>query len=281
MSRVLNLDLLKSNDDFITTDMFLRNSAELGYNYLKRDFLLKSGSWRGAHISSIFAASSKFKGKSLVVGHSDLETSSRTIHFLKLFGISQVFGTNVYPISNFSSSIPLGLTNDCDDSPMHRLFGNTDHLIRANQSALFLPDYDGSIYVNFTSTNNTSIRKLVLKILSDVKGAVYEGTDFSEKGRIRYLSGLRSNSYVACPEGNGIDTHRLWETLYMGGVPIVRKSAYLSSLLEGLPVLVVDDWRQIADADFLETRWYDLKNASHNLDKLKMSYWLNLLDKSH
>ncbi len=35
-------------------------------------------------------------------------------------------------------------------------------------------------------------------------------------------SGMSSNYlFVACPRGNGLDTHRFWETLYRGYIPVV------------------------------------------------------------
>lgn len=35
--------------------------------------------------------------------------------------------------------------------------------------------------------------------------------------------------FVACPRGNGIDTHRLWETIYRGSIPILTQSNWLKN----------------------------------------------------
>jgi hypothetical protein len=55
--------------------------------------------------------------------------------------------------------------------------------------------------------------------------------------------------YVACPRGNGIDTHRFWEALYRGSVPIVKKDKWSKSLTElDIPFIEVDDWDVVPEA---------------------------------
>jgi hypothetical protein len=110
-----------------------------------------------------------------------------------------------------------------------------------------------------------------------LKNTVYGEMIFSESGRVQYLSSLRSNSFVLCPEGNGVDTHRLWETLYMGGIPIVLKTQYLSDILAILPVVQLNDWSELGNQKFLESEWHRVQNNNNNFDLLKLSYWCNVL----
>jgi hypothetical protein len=43
--------------------------------------------------------------------------------------------------------------------------------------------------------------------------------------------------------GNGVDTHRLWESLYLGTVPIVGKDSWSESLAKlNLPIKFIEDW---------------------------------------
>lgn len=50
-------------------------------------------------------------------------------------------------------------------------------------------------------------------------------------------------SHVAAVRGNGVDTHRLWESLYRGLTPIVEKSAWWDSLSELFPeVEIIESW---------------------------------------
>ena len=56
-----------------------------------------------------------------------------------------------------------------------------------------------------------------------------------------YYNLLSRYSYVVCPQGLGTDTHRVWEALYLGAVPIVLSSA-ISAVYDGLPVVQFDNW---------------------------------------
>ena len=48
---------------------------------------------------------------------------------------------------------------------------------------------------------------------------------------------------VACPRGNGEDTHRLWESLYRESYPIVLRNLWSEGLESlKLPLLFVEDW---------------------------------------
>ena len=42
---------------------------------------------------------------------------------------------------------------------------------------------------------------------------------------VAYYKKVAAHKFVVAPRGNGIDTHRLWEALYLGCVPVVGKSA--------------------------------------------------------
>ena len=59
---------------------------------------------------------------------------------------------------------------------------------------------------------------------------------------------LKTYSFVASPQGNGIDTHRTWEAMYLRCVPIIPRS-YLAVKFEelGLPVWVVEDFSEIQE----------------------------------
>lgn len=64
----------------------------------------------------------------------------------------------------------------------------------------------------------------------------------------KYSNLVREYSHIACPRGNGIDTHRFWETMYRGLIPIVKRSAWSQSLEElGLPFLQVNEWSDTSE----------------------------------
>lgn len=51
--------------------------------------------------------------------------------------------------------------------------------------------------------------------------------------------------FVAAPRGNGMDTHRFWETLYRGGIPVVKRSLWSKQISAlGIPLMEIDSWNR-------------------------------------
>lgn len=86
----------------------------------------------------------------------------------------------------------------------------------------------------------------------------------------QYLREMQNHKFVLCPSGNGIESSRNWETLYMGRVPIFKKHPYLREMFKDFPVLWVDDFSEITE-NFLKTFEYlfDEKYDRSQLDLLE------------
>jgi hypothetical protein len=277
-----HVEQLVAQNELITSDGFLRHCDQNHrLVYFKRDFIFRSGSFRNSKQEGFLRDFRAFKNKAVVVGHSDIPTNRITIEFMRAVGAKFVFGTNLFPIRNLSQNLPLGLTNDCDDSPMHRILGNPEHFHIASRSSSFVDDFSPNFYVNFTISNNSPKRSYVLKIINqlDSRFTITSSTpSFSDNGRIDYLRRLRMSNFTICPEGNGFDTHRLWETIYMGGVPIILSNPYINNLVSELPVVIVKEWDEIMDLSLLEKKWFEIKSNSWNFQKIRLSYWKHKLD---
>ena len=60
------------------------------------------------------------------------------------------------------------------------------------------------------------------------------------------LHELMSNSlFIACPRGNGLDTHRFWEAIYLGAIPLIKRDEALP-IHADWPSLIVDSWSDVA-----------------------------------
>lgn len=58
-----------------------------------------------------------------------------------------------------------------------------------------------------------------------------------------YLTALSTHPFTLSPAGNGAQSHRTWEALLAGSVPIVRRTGTaMDRLYDGLPVVMVDEW---------------------------------------
>lgn len=85
-----------------------------------------------------------------------------------------------------------------------------------------------------------------------------------------FLDELRNHKFIACPKGHGMDTHRIWETLYMRRVPIIIDHQYFRRLLDGFPVLFITNWTELTP-QLLESNKHLYEQAQNmDLDKLNL-----------
>ena len=94
----------------------------------------------------------------------------------------------------------------------------------------------------------------------------YSSSDVNEYYRV-----LSEARFVLCPRGVGIDTHRVYETLLLGSYPIV-KSSPLDWIYRDLPVLLVDDWKEVT-ISLLEETYRRFQTMTFHYSKLYMKYW--------
>ena len=83
-------------------------------------------------------------------------------------------------------------------------------------------------------------------------------------------------SFVLCPAGNGRDTHRFWEALILGCIPIVTESP-MDKLFEGLPVLILKSYKDITQ-DLLNETVEKFKKMEFNYEKLLLKYWTDKIN---
>jgi hypothetical protein len=266
-------DLIEQ-DDIIKSDKYLWHSQTC-FNcfYHPSSLVFRSDYWRNNLVDSLIKIQVPYGKKTLILGHSDQRVRLNSLLAGIMRGFNQVRAINA---SNFTSrlgSIPLGITNFSKDSSPFNILGDLQIMLEAADSTPRMNDYNGSFLVNFSASSNLKKRNRLLKILDNMEIKNLD-PDYSRIGRLKFLKQVRKQSYVLCPEGNGVDTHRIWETLYLGGIPIILSSNVLNPLLSELPVLIIRDWRELYDKEFLEVKWYEMQTKKYNFEKLKASFWI-------
>ena len=76
---------------------------------------------------------------------------------------------------------------------------------------------------------------------------------------------------MICPPGNGKDTHRMWESLYFGAIPVVEDSVMNRYFSNFFPVVLISDWNQISE-DFLNKQYNQIK-GNFNYKLLDVDCW--------
>ena len=97
------------------------------------------------------------------------------------------------------------------------------------------------IYSAFTTTTNPAARKPCADAMKKDPRAVIELTPY----RHAFYEQLRRSKYVVCPQGEGHDTHRIYESLYFGAIPVVLSPNPLDAMYEGWPLKRVTSWEQM------------------------------------
>lgn len=64
--------------------------------------------------------------------------------------------------------------------------------------------------------------------------------------QIDFYRSLKRARFAICPIGNGVDTHRIYECLYFGVIPIV-KTSFLDRMYSKLPIWIVQNWSDVTE----------------------------------
>ena len=92
-----------------------------------------------------------------------------------------------------------------------------------------------------------------------------------------YLLECSCSKFAISPRGNGLDTHRIWESLFVGTIPVVKSSS-LDGLYSDLPVLIVGEWEEVTE-ELLNEKYKEFSNRKFDMKKLTMDYWTDLIDR--
>jgi hypothetical protein len=131
---------------------------------------------------------------------------------------------------------------------------------------------ESKIYVNFSFNDRLHQRRDCLEQIS--KELMVIKLDIIK--RQEYIQNISKYSFVLSPFGNGMDCHRTWEALCFGAIPIVKAPDF-KELFEGLPVLNVNDWKDVT-RELLDKTIEDFKHMDFHYDKLSLRYWVDQIN---
>jgi len=258
--------MIFTKDDIITTDKFYNSFKNI---YFKTDAIVYNSSinWRGIHVFT------PTKNMDVIIsGHSDFEIND--VH-VELFSPKTWYTVNKQTHNNNVISIPLGITNNTNESYIHPIYGDLDSMIDVMAQPI---EKTKLVYMNFNIGTFPQERQLVWDLFKTRNYVTIGKIVNTIEGRKNFLKDIKAHHFVLCPRGNGIDTHRLWETLYMGSIPIVKRNIAYAEFYD-LPICFIDDWTELNE-EFLEREKNRINNNNYCLDKLKISYWIDRINKS-
>ena len=155
----------------------------------------------------------------IIVSHN----SDHGINYIK--NVRYHFGQNCFIKNNKLISLPIGIENS-------QWF---DHNLFYDVRKMKLPKTK-NIYFYFSLSTHPSRHECYNKLKDKLEWNI-------KRNKKDYFIELAKHKYAICPRGNGLDTHRIWECLYLNVIPIVIKSDYPNT--DNLPIIVLNDWSDI------------------------------------
>jgi len=209
---------------------------------------------------------SSLNAKVLILGNSDRDFDS--FEFQLPPSVKTVFLQNSSMTNSRFISIPIGIENlRLGTNGVPSLF--TEDMISRDKKEKVLVGPLGLTHPERSELFSHLIEPLDSIEINKDRLTPWEYADFSSSYR-----------FVACPRGNGLDTHRFWETLYRGSLPIVLDGNWTRAMeRHGLPLIKILRWGKIEIENAIggsNTRLSDPKL----IEALWWPYWKNLIEKA-
>ena len=200
-----------------------------------------------------------------LITHQTDELITKEIYRSKPQCISEWYSVNVEHKADNLFPLPLGLANIFQKNYLNPLSIN-------GISEFDSKKLDSKLYINFKPSTNSKERNDLYDKLKNYSFVEVDEPNLSVED---YTNKLKSHSFILAPWGNGIDSHRLWESLYLGKIPIT-KYHHTYTAAKNLPVMFVDDLKEISENDLLNY----IKNIDQNFnfELLNINEWFKLIN---
>ncbi|GBG32186.1 Hypothetical Protein FCC1311_084112 [Hondaea fermentalgiana] len=181
------------------------------------------------------------------------------------------------------SPIPIGMDyhTDSEKANLLRISPARQEVVLNKLANLNWSSKQNRILAVFTLGTNSADRGKLLSVLDGRRFCVRH-----PRGRVQKRELWKSHAsigFVFCPQGNGIDTHRVYEALNLGSVPVVRSSP-LDGLYKQFPIIILDSWDSFTSCDQL-SEWRQEIKARFGKEpffnpevqrRLTLEYWASL-----
>lgn len=203
------------------------------------------------HIDILSTKIHYFLNKFILFTHNsdeNINNSNKVMIILNYNKLEKWYAQNLCFYHNKLNLLPIGLANSMWLHGDLTIFNDTNIMNNLHNKTK-------KIYFNFNINTNSIKReecytklKNKLEWLSNIKPS-------------NNLYRLKDYEFCICPEGNGVDTHRLWEALYLRVVPIVINNEFINIIKQsGIPLVILNNW------DDLNIN--SLNYTSYNFDKV-------------
>lgn len=246
-----------------------QTNKHLNLNYLNNKFdnpyLVFCHSHRISELSSKIHL---FNNNFILVTHNSDGEIRYTFDILNILNCKKLdkwYAQNICFENNKLKFLPIGIANSM--WPHGNLNYFTNEIVLYN-----ILNKSKDVYFNFNIGTNRMKRENCFHNLKDKLEWLNNVSPFENIIR------LSQYKFCICPEGNGVDTHRLWECFYLKVVPIVIKSEFTNILIkQGLPIYILENenWYDLdinklnyTDFDFNNPNLVNILNCNNYFEKI-------------
>jgi hypothetical protein len=245
--------------DKITRNVNLHQIKDGDVIYVKGDFVIN-------FFRTVFP---KIKKRFIMVTHnSDYPAKAKFVRYLNDNKMIAWFGEN--PTFKHPKLIPTPMGIENPNWGPHKI-----PYIRSVNLSNLIPWEERKylLYINFSPHTNIKKRQPMLDYFKK-----FDHVFINEK-RVdypTYMGHMGNSKFVLCPPGNAIDTHRYYETLLMGAIPIVENST-LYPLHQDTTTFVISDLRSLT-LDMLQNPGGHITNMNFSRKLIMWKTWLDKLN---
>jgi hypothetical protein len=216
----------------------------------------------------------------LITGNSDYAITDEIVNSAPK-NIKSWYAQNALSNNNILHPIPLGLENSKDST---RSGHGISYPERCSLKENLINRYKDvkpiildKIYSNFNIITNISHRSKIKEISLFSKHIDWteEHSDLS-----KYFKEMSKYELILCPIGNGIDTHRLWEVLYLNRIPVTIKvgNFKLYELYKNFPIIILENIKELYDDNIMEQKYLECKSKIYDISLLDINTWINKIN---
>lgn len=202
---------------------------------------------------------SRFRNLKIITSQTD-HSINKKLFKLKPISVSRWYSTNVNYVDSKLIPIPLGLANEYSPKNLNKKnYVNLEKEINKIEK----------IYINFEQNTNYFHR---FKLKKKLRNKNYVYIENEKLTLDKYIKNLSKFKYILCPWGNGLDSHRIWESLYVGSKPIIPFHESMMKILK--------------DKSLFFKKTSEIKNLinsnknNYTIEQqeiLNINYWINLI----
>ena len=257
----------KTFNNLNDSSLFITDKSEEGIAYKATVLNIADGDSifsRTDYLDELFylIKKSNTKNLKLITHQTDIDISDKLVKNLPK-NFTYWFGINKNTTSRRVISIPIGIAGNFSDKNLQVKDFSENKIKNFDLNSKEL-----KIYLNFQKNTNNAERELAIDVLKNSDISFISEPNLPKS---KYKEHLEKFAFILCPWGNGYDTHRVWEALYSGSIPIIKRHSTFE-YLENLPALIIDDYEDLLKIDLNDfINKFDINKF--NLEKLSIQYW--------